>query len=128
MTSWGPRWTFRFRSRRTTGRTFCGRPRRIFFSRARFAPRPAAGSPSRGTRSYGGPVHRDRAVFATTRDTHSTDHPVEPARTSENSVKTKFAELWLDELRRISIPRTSVNKGERMSSWEKTGRDEGWPR
>jgi hypothetical protein len=36
--------------------------------------------------------------------------------------------LLVDELPRISIPRTSVNKGERMSSWENTGRDEGWPR
>jgi hypothetical protein len=29
------------------------------------------------------------------------------------------------ELHRIPIPRTPVNKGERMSCWENTGRDEG---
>jgi hypothetical protein len=31
-------------------------------------------------------------------------------RTSENAVKTEFAEIWLDELPRIPIPRTSLNK------------------
>jgi hypothetical protein len=29
------------------------------------------------------------------------------------------------ELRRIPIPRTRMNKGERMSRWANTGRDEG---
>jgi hypothetical protein len=42
--------------------------------------------------------------------------------------RSNFLESPLDELRRIPLPRTLVNKGERMSCWENTGRDEGWPR
>jgi hypothetical protein len=32
-------------------------------------------------------------------------------RTSENSIKAKFAEFYKGEVRRIPIPRTPVNKG-----------------
>jgi hypothetical protein len=46
-------------------------------------------------------------------------------RSSQNSFKANFRESPLDELRRITLPRTLVNKGERMSCWENTGRDEG---
>ena len=36
-----------------------------------------------------------------------------------------FGELRQHEVRRIPLPRTPVNKGERMSCWENTGREEG---
>jgi hypothetical protein len=36
-----------------------------------------------------------------------------------------FRESDKGEVRRIPIPRTPVNRGERMSCWENTGRDEG---
>ena len=36
-----------------------------------------------------------------------------------------FSERRTREVRRILLPRTWVNKGERMRCWENTGRDEG---
>jgi hypothetical protein len=36
-----------------------------------------------------------------------------------------FRELRKAEVRRIPLPHSQVNKGERMSGWGNTGRDEG---
>ena len=48
-------------------------------------------------------------MFATTRDTHSTDHSVEPARTSENSVTAKFGEFTFYEVGKLGTGgRTAV--------------------
>jgi hypothetical protein len=46
-------------------------------------------------------------------------------RTSQNSFKANFAESPKREVLRIPIPRNRVNKAERMSCWENTGREEG---
>jgi hypothetical protein len=58
---------------------------------------------------------------------HDTKHirASKKRRTSENAIWANFGESPLDELRRITLPRALVNKGERMSCWENTGRDEG---
>jgi hypothetical protein len=70
-------------------------------------------------------MNQDAASLSSTTTCRSGWRGVKAVEANLAALEEGFIQDPASELRRIPLPRTPVNKGERMSCWENTGRDEG---